>query len=234
LMMYKKLWNECIYGVYMIRIFSLLTVMLLTLNMANAQMGGGVGGGGGGGGGPARLAPVFVPDVDEESIIFSVPAKWYPYYKTTDAKVDTYIFPTGQEPTDWKEALQIERYLTTLGVTDPRQVYAARTQGTNCVSHSVTLSKEASENGYPTAQWLENCIREDETMSVTLAKTILGNNQLYIVTKIWKYEPWDAHMSEWEGYLDEVYVCDPNVGNVHPCRPPSRQPSGRAGGARPR
>ncbi len=214
----------------MIRVLCLCVAMLFSLNTAYAQMGGG----GGGGGGGNRLAPAYIPpDVEEESLIFSLPAKWYPYYKTTDAKVDTFIFPTGQEPTDWKEALQIERYLTTLGVTDARQVYAARTQGTNCSEHSVTLSKEAPENGYSTAQWVENCIREDESMSVTLAKTILGNDQLYIVTKIWKYEPWDSHMSEWEDYLDEVFVCDPNTGTSHPCRPPNRQPGARPGGGPP-
>ena len=203
----------------MIRIY-LVFGMLLAAHLSHAQMGG------------MGAAPqVFMPDVDSESLILQVPAKWYPYYRTTDAKVDTFMFPAGQEPEDWKEALQSERFLTTLGVTEARQVFEFRTQGTSCVEHSVTLSKEANENGYSMAQWVENCTRADDSQVTTLGKTIVGNEQLYVVNKIWKYSPRDSDMEEWEGYMDGIYVCDPTTDGANPCRPPNRQPGadGRPG-----
>lgn len=201
----------------MIRIY-LVFGMLLAAHLSYAQ--------GGGMGAPAQE---FIPDVDSESLILQVPSKWYPYYRTTDAKVDTFMFPTGQEPDDWKEALQSERFLTTLGVTRAAEVYEYRTQGTNCTAHSATLSKEANENGYSMAQWVENCSRADESVVVTLGKAILGNDRLYVVNKIWKYSPRDSDMEEWEGYLDGIYVCDPTTEGANPCRSPNRAAGNRPG-----
>lgn len=203
-------------GEIMIRIY-LVFGMLLAAQLSYAQ---------GGMGAPQQE---FIPDVDSESLIFQVPSKWYPYYRTTDAKVDTFMFPTGQEPEDWKEALQSERFLTTLGVTSAIQVYEFRTQGTSCITHDASISKEANENGYSMVQWVETCSRADESVVVTLGKSIVGNERLYVMNKIWKYNPRESDMSEWERYMDEVYVCDPTTDGANPCRPPNR-----AAGDRPR
>lgn len=199
----------------MIRNFLVLAILLVA-QLSQAQPGGM--------GAPPREV---IPDVDSESLIIQVPAKWYPYYRQTDDKVDTFIFPTGQEPAEWKEALQLERFLTTLGVSSAEQVYEVRTQGSNCTKHSVELSKEADENGYSMAQWVENCSQADDTELVTLVKTIVGNEQLYVINKIWKYQPRDSDMSEWERYMDRVYVCDPTTEGANPCRPPNREPGAR-------
>ena len=196
----------------------LVAITMLATQLSVAQMGG------------MGAPSAALPNVDKESLIFQVPSKWYPYFRETDAKVDTFIFPTGQEPSDWKEALQTERFLTTLGVTTASQVCALRAQGTNCAEHSATLSKEADENGYSMVQWIENCTRVDDSVVVTLGKVILGNEQLYVVSKIWKYQPRDSDLEEWKRYMDTVYACDPTTGGRHPCRPPN---GGAAGGARP-
>lgn len=200
--------------------FILFLPLLFTLQTAIAQ----------GMGGMAAPREAVLPDVDKETLILQQPSKWYPYHRTTDAKVDTFMFPTGQEPQDWEEALQTERFLTTLGVTSARQVYEFRTQGSSCAEHSVRLTKEAQENGYSMAQWMENCTRADGAELVTMVKTIVGNEQLYVINKIWKYSINDSEIEEWGRYLDSVYVCDPTIeGNAHPCRPPNGPP----GGARP-
>lgn len=172
--------------------------------------------------GAPREQVFVIPEVDQESLILQIPSKWYPYHRTTDAKVDTFMFPTGQEPSDWKEALQSEKFTTTLGVTSARQVYDFRTQGTNCIEHSVEITKEGKENGYSMAQWLETCVRDDDSEQVILVKTIVGNQQLYVINKIWKYQPRNVHLQEWLGKMDDIFVCDPTV-QGHPCRHPNRQ-----------
>lgn len=192
---------------------------LLCVQLASAQPGG------------MGAPPAAVPDVDEESLIIQVPSKWYPYHRTTDAKVETFMFPTGQEPSDWKEALQSERFLSNLGVTSALQVFEYRTQGGNCPEHIVDLAKDGQENGYPFAQWIETCIVGEDTL-VTLTKTIVGNEQLYVVNKIWKYQPRDSDIAEWERFLDRVYVCDPTTEGANPCIPPNG--AAGAGGRPPR
>ncbi len=189
---------------------------LLCIHFAAAQPGG------------MGAPPAPVPDVDKETLIIQVPSKWYPYHRTTEAKVETFMFPTGQDPSGWKEALQSEQFLSTLGVTSALQVYEFRTQGANCPEHLVDLTKDGQENGYSFAQWIETCVVGEDTV-VTLTKSIVGNDQLYVVNKIWKYKPGNSDIAEWERFLDRVYVCDPTTEGANPCVPPN----GPAMGGRP-
>lgn len=176
----------------------------------------------------------FIPDVDEESLILQFPDKWYPYYKSSDVKVDTFVFPTGQKPEKWREALQYEKFLAKpadLGVTRARQVYEIKIQASarGCPNHTETLLTETQENGYSMSQWTEKCVSADESIIVMLNKTIVGNDRLYNVSKIWKSEPKEKDMEKWLSYMRDVYVCDPNTG-VNPCMPPNGPEGGPGGG----
>lgn len=194
----------------MIKFTSAVLGLLVFASAAHAQMGG------------MGEQQAFVPDVDEESLILLRPDKWYPYFSESEQKVDTYYFPTGQKPEKWKEALQSQRYRTTLGVTDAAQVQQARTQANkaNCMDHQVTFVTGGTENGYSKNEWTEVCTSNSDSTLVTLNKVILGNEQLYSVSKIWKYEPKASDMEEWRQYLSQVYVCDPTTG-ANPCRSPN-------------
>ena len=208
----------------MTRIFALVTLLILaSINVASAQMGGGMGGGGGG-----MAAPAPIPEVDGETLIYQPIDKWYPYSKQSEAKADVYLFPTGQKPEKWKELMQFETFFTTLGVTDASQVFDLKTGnlGTSCESHTVTTDKDADENGYYMHQWSERCSTTEGEM-VTTRKTILGTEKLYLASKIWKYEPKDWEVEKWTAYLDQVYVCDGT--EQHHCRPPNRPAGGRGG-----
>jgi hypothetical protein len=68
----------------------------------------------------ADRPPPQLPDVDKETMILDLPDKWYPYSRRTDAMVDTYVFPTGQEPSDWDETLRQEIFLSTAGISEAR------------------------------------------------------------------------------------------------------------------
>ena len=201
----------------MIRVITLLLSSLFVLTSANAQMGGR---------GGDRQPPV--PDVDEETLIYGLPAGWQPYGKTSDTKVENYFFPEDQSPSDWQEAIHVERYLDTQGVTESNQVFTLRTgERSECVERNIESLKQEPENGYSMSLWMDSCTSADSSVMMSLSKVILGNEQLYTVSKAWKFEPNQAQMTRWLNFLNQIYVCDPNTG-ANECVPPYA-PAGRRG-----
>ena len=178
-------------------------------------------------GGADRPSPQL-PDVDKETMILDIPDKWYPYSRRTDAMVDTYIFPTGQEPNDWDETLRQEIFLSTAGVSEARQVYQLRSDANSesCETYDAEVLQDREENGYSMFYWKQVCETAEQVVA-SLNKAILGSEQLYILSKVWKYEPRDRDWERWEAYFQEVYVCDPTRPE-HRCRP--IRPDGAMGG----
>ena len=200
-------------------IYAIIIVFFMGSQAALAQMGGGPD--------PADPVAPVLPDVDEETMIFDVPDKWYPFNRRTEDMVDTYIFPTGQEPQDWEETLRQQTFLSRAGVTEPRQVFELRSQNnqSNCIRYDTEVLGDELENGYAMFYWRQVCETESGTVS-SLNKVVLGNEQLYIISKVWKEEPRDREWMRWEEYLETVYVCDPRT-TEHRCRPV--RPMGPAG-----
>jgi hypothetical protein len=204
------------------KIYAIIIVFFVGSQAALAQMGGGVN--------PAdRAAPIF-PDVDGETMIFDVPERWYPFNRRTDDMVDTYVFPAGQEPEDWEETLRQQTFLSRAGVTEPRQVFDLRSQNnqSTCSRYDTEVLGDGLENGYPMFYWRQVCETESEIVS-SLNKVVLGVEQLYIISKVWKEEPRDREWTRWEEYLETVYVCDPRTAE-HRCRPV--RPAGMGGRGR--
>lgn len=202
----------------MIRLYFILTTLTFFISAANAQMGGG-----------GMAAPLPVPEVDEETLIFQIPEKWYPYSKDSEAKVDVYIFPTGSDPKKWKELVQLETFTSKMGITDSSQVYDLKTGALEnaCNTHNVTSDKDRDENSYSMHQWTERCTTGD-TETVTIRKAILGNDKFYLASKVWKYEPKDWEVEKWTDYMNQVYVCDGT--SEHNCNPPNGRGGGGGGG----
>ena len=171
------------------------------------------------------------PDVDEETLIYGAPAGWVPYGNTTDTKVDTYLFPEGQSPSDWQQAIYLERYFSTQGVTQSNEVFKLRTQNdrSECLERNIETLKQEPENGYSMSLWTDNCTSADNSVLLSLNKVILGNEQLYSISKAWKYVPNEAEMTRWLNFLNAAYVCDPNTG-VNECVPPNAPAVGRGMG----
>ncbi len=83
---------------------ALVCVGLLCAEYAVAQRGGGRGGAGGG-----QAPPEIMPRTDKETMIISLPEEWYASSPLTDEnKTDSYLFPIGQDHSDWTESLRQE------------------------------------------------------------------------------------------------------------------------------
>jgi len=192
-----------------------LTILISTILITTSTVLAAPGGMGGMG------AEIYIPDVDKESFIWQLPAKWYPYSKETEVKKTVYVFPTGQKPEKFKQVLQFDEFATKAGVADAKSVYTLRTDAaaTKCTNYSQELEFERPENGYSTVQWSENCVDDGKTPVFSLTKVIVGNEKLYMVKKSWKFEPKKSESERWHNYFRTVYACDPTTGG-NECRPP--------------
>ena len=166
----------------------------------------------------------------------SLPEEWYASSPLTDEnKTDSYLFPIGQDHSDWTESLRQEAFTTTSGMESAERVYELRSaiNEKNCPDYSSEILEDEPENGYSMISWRQLCEISEEESVASLHKVVLGNDQLFILSKIWKYDPSNRIWRRWRNYLeDDVYVCDPTRPE-HPCRP-MQLPAGAAarGGGR--
>ena len=207
---------------------ALIGVGLLCAGHAVAQRGGG--GGGGRGGGPSEM-PEIMPNTDRETMILSLPEEWYPAAPLSDgSKTDSYLFPVGQDHSGWTEALRQEAFHTTAGIEAAERVYELRSQinQENCSDYSSKIRDDKPDNGYSMIFWEQLCELSEDQSVASLHKVVLGNDRLFILSKIWKYDPSNRTWRQWRNYFEEVYVCDPTKPE-HPCRPVQRPSGGRGG-----
>ena len=185
---------------------------------------------GGMGGAPGGMAGQVVLRTPEgETMVVPLPDGWTPYAREAEEKDERYIFPMGQEPSDWREALRQETYRTTVGIAAAERVYELRTENdpNSCESFASELLGEGSENGYSMVLWRQVCELADGQTLASLNKTVLGNDHLHILSMIWKEDPPTRSWTQWSNFMNRVYVCDTDR-EEHPCRtgPPPGGPAG--------
>ncbi len=189
---------------------------------ATAQMGGRAGAAGMGG-------QVVLQSPEGETMLVPLPNGWTPYAREAEEKDERYVFPGGQEPSDWREALRQETYRTAVGIAAADRVYELRTESdvNQCDSFSSEILGEGPENGYSMVLWRQVCELAGGQTLASLNKTVLGNDRLHILSMIWKQDPPARAWTQWMNYMNRVYVCDTGR-DEHPCRtgPPAGGPAG--------
>ena len=187
----------------------------------------------GGMGAPQGMAGQVVLRTPEgETMLVPLPDGWTPYSREAEEKVEGYIFPRGQEPSDWREALRQETYRTTAGIMAAERVYELRTESdqNSCESFASEILGEGPENGYSMVLWRQVCELADGQTLASLNKTVVGNEQLHILSMIWKQDPPTRAWTQWANYMNRVQVCDTDRTEEHPCR--TGPPPGGTGGMR--
>jgi hypothetical protein len=202
---------------------ALIGVGLLCVEQAAAQRGGRGGG---------QVPPEIMPNTDKETMILSLPEEWYPTQPLgNDNMTDSYLFPVGQDHAGWTETLRQEVFNTTAGIEAAERVYELRSASNqeSCAVYTSRIRDDGPENGYSMIFWEQLCELGEEETIASLHKVVLGNDQLYILSKIWKYDPPNGTWRDWRNYFEDVYVCDPNRPE-HPCRPMQLPPRDGQGG----
>lgn len=180
-----------------------------------AQMGGAMGGAPQGMAGQAVLR-----SPEGETMLVPLPDNWTPYAREGEQKDERYIFPRGQEPADWRETLRQETYHTTVGIASAERVFELRVESdpNSCESFASEKLAGGPENGYSMVLWRQVCELADGQTLASLNKAVLGNDQLHILSMIWKQDPPTRAWEQWNNYMDGVFVCDTNRREEHPCR----------------
>ena len=198
---------------------ALIGVGLLCVEQAAAQRGGRGGG---------QAPPEIMPNTDKETMILSLPEEWYPTGPLGNENMtDSYLFPIGQDHSGWTETLRQEVFNTTAGIEAAERVYELRSASNqeSCSVYTSRIRDDGPENGYSMIFWEQLCELGEEETIASLHKVVLGNDQLYILSKIWKYDPPNGTWRDWRNYFEDVYVCDPNRPE-HLCRPMQLPPRG--------
>ena len=172
-----------------------------------------------------------MPNIDSETMIVTQPDDWTAPQAASDTnKLDIYRFPDGEEYADWTEMLRQEIYNTTAGMETAERVYELRSAGDqeNCPNYTTEVREQEPENGYSMIVWRQSCTPAEDVIFSSLHKVVLGNDRLYILSKVWKEDPSNRIWRRWENYFEDIYVCDPNRPE-HPCRPIPQDPGNATG-----
>jgi len=165
------------------------------------------------------MGQIVLRSPEGETMVVPLPNNWTPFAREGEEKDERYIFPSGQEPADWREALRQETYRSTVGITAAERVYELRTENDShsCQSFTSETLAERPENGYSMVLWRQVCELAGGQILASLNKTVLGNERLHILSMIWKQDPPDRAWIQWTNYMNRVYVCDTER-EAHPCR----------------
>ncbi len=179
-----------------------------------------------------------------EQLLAEIPQDWI---KVVDRKAGTlhiaeYYPPQTSE--EWQQKLTIEA-LSGSDLPDPI-VFAeglAEQQSRVCNSFSNEGVFAGFENGYPATVHIMVCRDNKRTARslVTVLKVIKGNDALYTITRIWRFDPpvddpqTDAsdtasavvpidqsELGAWSATLRKIKACDPAL-PAHPCAMPTAQ-----------
>ena len=132
--------------------------------------------------------------------------------------IEEYV-PKGQSVQDWTEMLTVQDMPGSAHVA-PRTFLDVMAQGWMgaCPDGSVTLLREAVENGYPVAVMQMTCPNNPGTgkPEYTWMKGIQGGQRFHLVQKAFRFTPEREQLIPWVKYLSAVVVCDPKD-SAHAC-----------------
>lgn len=124
------------------------------------------------------------------------------------------MVPQGESVNDWTTLVTVQIFL---GMTDttPQQYQETLTQSwfSACPDSGSFPVADGAENGYNFVLWQLFCPLNPSTQKVeyTFLKAIQGNDSFYLVQVAFRYEPSEADITQWMGYLREVQVCDSRI-----------------------
>ncbi len=167
-------------------------------------------------------------DVNAEHLLADVPEGWLKVYESLlDTQRMVEYVPEGSSGDNWQEKISFESF-SHKPLPDPIDLVTsiARDQKETCEGFEDHNTFSGYENEYPTSVRLLVCKNDKLTHQgqVTLIKTILGEDNFYVITRARRIPPIAEEasglsaedMALWSLYLRAISVCDPGREN-HPC-----------------
>ena len=150
------------------------------------------------------------PQRGEEVLLSSTPSGFQVGdQEKTEEIVFQRFYPKGESFKNWTEQLNLAAFPGLIDHTPTAFQKAVQGPSKTCVDGKVISSSVGQEDGYAFAQWYETCGgSRDGKSEFRFNKVIQGRENLYTITKTFKFEPTDAQAQQWRSYLDSVKVCD--------------------------
>ena len=127
----------------------------------------------------------------------------------TDKVVAKHLYPQGESPSSWTEQLSLEAFLDLIDHTPTQFQKAIQGPSETCKDGKVISTSVGQEGGYAFALWSETCAASPGgKMEFRFNKVIQGHDNLYLVSKSFRFEPSEAQTQQCRAYLTSVKVCD--------------------------
>jgi hypothetical protein len=150
------------------------------------------------------------PQKGEEVLLASTPSGFQiGDHEKTEEIVFQRFYPKGESFKNWTEQLNLSAFPGLIDRTPTAFQKAVQGPSTNCVDGKVISSSIGQEDGYAFALWYETCGGSpDGKLEFRFNKVIQGHENLYAITKYFKFEPTGAQAQQWRSYLGSVKICD--------------------------
>lgn len=158
------------------------------------------------------------PQKGQEVLLAPTPSGYQIGNQTrTNEFVGKHLYPQGESPDKWTEQLNVAAFPGLSDHTPTAFQKAVQGPSQTCKDGSVINSSIGEEDGYAFALWYETCAGlPDAKKEFRFNKVIQGHENLYSITKSFKFQPTDAQAQQWRSYLAQVKVCDPTRSS-QPC-----------------
>jgi hypothetical protein len=124
------------------------------------------------------------------------------------------LYPKGESFKNWTEQLNLAAFPAFIDRTPTEAQRGIQGSSQTC---KVISSSIGQEDGYAFALWYETCAGSSNgKLEFRFTKIIQGHENLYTITKSFKFEPTDAQAQLWRSYLGSVKVCD-STRSGQPC-----------------
>jgi hypothetical protein len=158
------------------------------------------------------------PQKGQEVLLASTPSGYQiGDQEKTEEIIFERLYPKGESFKNWTEQLNLAAFPALVDRTPT--VFQKGIQGPSqtCVDGKVISSSFGQEDGYAFALWYEACAgSRNGKLEFRFTKIIQGHENLYTITKSFKFEPTDAQAQLWRSYLGSVKVCD-STRSGQPC-----------------
>lgn len=126
-------------------------------------------------------------------------------------QIITEMIPAKETADNWSEQVATQIFLGTDVSPAQYQEFSAQEWRITCPDARLLPGTEGKDNGYPFSLWIQVCPRDARTGQPEYAwfKAILGQDNLYVVRKSFRFEPSEEQIKTWVHYLRSIRVCDP-------------------------
>jgi hypothetical protein len=167
--------------------------------------------------GAALLAAMAIPAraqlVNENFLVPLPPGYKIDFRDKKKNMLMTEMVPVGETVSNWTEMVTVQIFYDFAATPDQfRERLQVLWAGSCPGAKFSTLSSEA-QNGYPAILWVQKCFLNGATGKPehTWFKAIKGKDASYLIQKAFKFEPSEAQIALWVGYLKGTSVCDSRV-----------------------